>query len=1027
MTVDEKSLRVALRARARQLGDSLDKSSDPADVEVACPLLVSEVAYEQWHRFLFARFLEANGLLHHPDFGVAVTISDCDELAASLDEPDGWSVAARFAAADLPGVFKPADASVRIQLAREDLILLEKVVVGIPNEILAAEDCLGWVYQYWQSRAKKAVNDSGRKIGGSDLSPVTQLFTENYMVRFLLENSLGAWWASKHPNSPLLATFDFLQYDDEGTPASGAFEGWPETVAELTVMDPCCGSGHFLVAAFGMLWQMRAEAEGLSPADAQDAVLRDNLFGLELDPRCTQIAMFTLALEAWKQGGYRVIPVPQVACSGIPARAPLGEWTRLAGGAPILEASLARLHALFVDADTLGSLIDPVRTTEDFGLESVDWHDVAPLVGQALAGESSGHGDSAGAVFGEAAVGIARAADYLTRRYALVVTNPPYLGRGAQSPTLRDYCLARFPNSEPDLATVVSERCLSMGDSVALVQPQAWLFMPAFEALRREWLSKLRWHALARLGSGAFSSISGQVVQVVLWISSTNGPLGNYFEMDAASAPSPEKKLVALRGGHVKLAAQRGHQSVVDAVIMPAGHEVNGLIKDHADVRAGISTGDSHVFVRNFWEINPSDFSVRWERLRSAPGIGSDAGCELAVLWEGESGKLARWADSLSHLNHAAQKWRRGKPFWGRRGVAVKMMGELNVAPYYGERYDASVAVIVPKRLADLPALWAFARSGSLASAIRAFNSKLSIESGTVLNAAFDIGTWRGVAHEQFPDGFPEPRSDDATQWLFSGDPRYARQGLQVTVARLLGFRWPGQQSSAADSFVDGDGIVCLPAIAGEQSAAERVRAILAAAYGVDWSPATLDRQLMEAGGRSGDLTGWLANTYFKDHCKVFGHRPFVWHIWDGQRDGFSALVNYHRLDRANLEKLTYRTLGWWIDRQRADAESGVLGADTRLGAAQALQAKLQLILAGEPPYDIYVRWKSLAEQPIGWDPDLDDGVRVNIRPFVEAGVLRSKFTIHWKKDRGTNPDGSDRHNDLHYSVAEKRKARGLA
>ena len=203
---------------------------------------------------------------------------------------------------------------------------------------------------------EEAVNESGRKIGGADLAPVTQLFTEDYMVRFLLENSLGAWWAGKHPDSPLLEEYEFLRFDEDGSPAAGTFEGWPATVAEVTVMDPCCGSGHFLVAAFGMLWRMRAEEEGLSPAAAQDAVLRDNLFGLELDPRCTQIAMFALALEAWKTtGGIRELPVPNVACSGIPAKAPLSEWTKLAEGDDQLEPALARLHALFKDADTFGS------------------------------------------------------------------------------------------------------------------------------------------------------------------------------------------------------------------------------------------------------------------------------------------------------------------------------------------------------------------------------------------------------------------------------------------------------------------------------------------------------------------------------------------------------------------------------------------------------------------------------------------------------------------------------------------------
>ncbi|WP_235579423.1 BREX-1 system adenine-specific DNA-methyltransferase PglX, partial [Rhodococcus sp. Leaf258] len=374
---EERALRRALRARARQLGDALDGSA--AEVE-PCRLLIGEVAYEQWHRLLFARFLEVNGLLIHPEFEAPVSLAECEEWAVSLGEPDGWSVAARFASQILPGVFKPSDPCTQVRLAREDLLALERVVTGLPADVFRAEDALGWVYQYWQSQAKKEVNESGRKIGGADVSPVTQLFTEHYMVRFLLENSLGAWWAGRHPDSPLLEEYSYLRRLDDDLPAAGVFGGWPARASEVTVMDPCCGSGHFLVAAFGMLWRMRAEEEGLSDSDAQDAVLRDNIFGLELDPRCTQIAVFALALEAWKQGGYRGLPLPNVACSGIPAKAPLSEWTALAEGDYKLESALTRLHALFRDADTLGSLIDPVRATEQAGLESIDWSEVARLV-----------------------------------------------------------------------------------------------------------------------------------------------------------------------------------------------------------------------------------------------------------------------------------------------------------------------------------------------------------------------------------------------------------------------------------------------------------------------------------------------------------------------------------------------------------------------------------------------------------------------------------------------------------------------
>jgi hypothetical protein len=173
---------------------------------------------------------------------------------------------------------------------------------------------------------------------------------------------LGAWWASRHPDSPLVEGFEYLRFDDDGRPAAGSFDSWPNRVAEVTVMDPCCGSGHFLVEAFSMLWRMRAEEEGISPVDAQDAVVRDNLFGLELDPRCVQIAMFAVALQAWKaSGGWRHLTVPNITCSGIPVKASVEAWRSLADGDERLENALVRLHFLFRDADTLGSLIDPKR------------------------------------------------------------------------------------------------------------------------------------------------------------------------------------------------------------------------------------------------------------------------------------------------------------------------------------------------------------------------------------------------------------------------------------------------------------------------------------------------------------------------------------------------------------------------------------------------------------------------------------------------------------------------------------------
>lgn len=266
---------------------------------------------------------------------------------------------------------------------------------------------------------------------------------------------------------------------------------------------------------------------------------------------------------------------------------------------------------------------------------------------------------------------------------------------------------------------------------------------------------------------------------------------------------------------------------------------------------------------------------------------------------------------------------------------------------------------------------------------------------------------------------------------------------------RLLGYRWPEQADDGLDPLADPDGIVCLPSVYREPPADDRLRALLAAAYGEGWSDARLGGLLRDVGAPS--LAAWLRakSGFFAQHVKLFHHRPFLWHLTDGQRDGFAAIVNDHRFDGTALSKLIYTYLGDWIGRQERAAAAGEAGAQGRLDAATTLRQKLIAIAAGEPPYDVYVRWKPLAEQPIGWEPDLNDGVRLNIRPFVAAGVLATKVNVKWGKDRGADPTSheeplrreasgdlkerldrhcaTERHNDLHFSRAEKERARHLA
>ena len=1029
LSAGQRRLRNALRARARQLGGgSLTEGLEP---------LAEDIAYQQWHRMLFARFLAENGLLMHPS-GVAVTLQDCAGLAVEEGDPDAWSAAARYASGMLPGIFRRDDPAVQVRYAPEGLQALERRLESFPPQVFTADDSLGWMYQFWQSQKKKQINASERKIGGADLAPVTQLFTEDYMVRFLLENSLGAWWAARHPDSPLIREWEYLRWAEEAAltpgpspeageggriPAAGTFPGWPERAAEVTMLDPCCGSGHILGRGFHMLRQMRMEEEGLSAAEAGDAVLRDNLFGLEIDPRCTQIAAFALALEAWKSGGYRPLPAPNVACSGIPVLGQLDDWLKLARGDQRLENALERLYTLFKNAPELGSLINPADLPIHERMFTADYERVAPLLQQALAKEQA-RDDPVATIFGVAAEGLVKAAQLLAGKYSLVTTNVPYLARGKQSEVLKLFGEKRYPDAKADLATVFLERCIefcSQGGSITLVSPQNWQFLVTYKRLRTRLLLTKTWLFVAGLGPRAFETIGGHVVNVALFVLTNIEPLPTHkvCGVDVGKLPSPSEKKYRIKKASLKSVLQLAQLKNPDSRVTLENLDQGTLLEKYASCFAGILNGDSPKFQRLFWEIvERGNF---WA-LQQSTVIQTEyyGGREKLVLFDEVEGHLREDPEIRRERLHDSDQ--RGNRAWGKKGVAVSQIGSFPVTLYTGEKFDSNVAVIFPKDQTLVPAIWAFCSSPEFHASVRRIDQKLNATNATLVKVPFDLDRWQKVAEEAGP--LPEPHSNDPTQWLFKGQPAGSAAPLQVAVARLLGYRWPQQEADDLDGLADADGLVPLSPLAHEAPAAERLRAALAAAYGPDWSPARQVSLLAEAGFSGRSLEEWLRDAFFEQHCRLFHNRPFIWHIWDGRKDGFSILANYHRLDGARLDKLIYTYLGAWIQQQRARRDSGEAGADGRLVAALELQEKLKLIRQGEPPYDIYVRWKPLHQQPVGWEPDLNDGLRLNIRPFVTAKVLRAKFTINWNKDRGKNPDGSERVNDRHLTIAEKRAAR---
>jgi len=882
MTPAQRQLRNHLRARARQLGDKQDTSG-----RLAIDHLAGECAYEHWHRMLFARFLAENNLLIEPEHKMPINLAEAEELAKEQVQ-DVWTYASHCAQDMLPQIFRPDDPLLHVTFATEHRIKLEQLLASLPPAVFTASDALGWVYQFWQSNKKKQVNESEVKIGADEISAVTQLFTEPYMVEFLLHNTLGAWWAGKKLTTEDAESaesedelrkkvalpgirWDYLRFvrGAEGKggpwrPAAGTFDGWPKAARDIKVLDPCCGSGHFLVAALHHLVPIRMAEEGLSAAEAIDAVLRDNLHGLEIDERCCQIAAFALAFAAWTYpdaGGYRPLPDLHIACTGIGPQATKAQWLELAeraaakGRMPakrnlfgkedsLLSSTVANalesLYDLFAQAPTLGSLIDPRRISKD--LYRSGYEALVPLLTEVFKAET----DDEARERAIAAAGMVRAADLLAGEYTLIITNVPYLGFKKQSSVLREVGETRLIAGKANLGTMFIERSLPLLSSkglLAVVAPQNWLLQGSYERLRHQTLQRNVWRIFARLGPGAFECISGEVVNVCLLGIESDIPSDTHeiFGLDATGSPTPHLKAAYLKKGEALFRPQVEMLKNPDARIVLDSVGVSNLLADIAVSPRGIVNGDNEMWTRYVWEILPAE---RWLPLQDAVFEHQPFGGRSRVI---------DWSTSGRGMLRPGL----GNVAYGRHGVAVSRMGSLPCTLYTGELYDQNTAVIVPANPDHVPALWTYCTSGLFGERVRQIDHNLNVTPATLLKVPFDLEEWQGAA-----DRLPEPESDDPTQWLFHGRPDEAQEGteLQVAVARLLGYRWPAElddkmrlskraralvkKCGELAKFADNDGIVCIPAVRGEEPAAERLLKLLAACgielesdFDLSWSP----------------------------------------------------------------------------------------------------------------------------------------------------------------------------------------------
>ena len=638
-------------------------------------------AYSWFNRLMALRYMELHGLL--PWGGRALSASDGSfdpelatraadlplpgldraaylERAAEADDEGAFRLALEAACAELagalPGVFEGASCDLLPKglLARGEHGVIRHLVEDVPEDSWEDVEALGWAYQFYNSERKDEFFKSKRKAAAEDIAPATQLFTPDWIVRYMVQNSLGRLWMLNNPESPLKQQMEFYIEPDAEHEDFLRVSG-PE---EITFLDPACGSGHILVYAFQLLTEMYRE-RGWRDRDIARSILEKNLSGYEIDPRAAQIAQTALCMEAlsldrrWLSRG-------------------VSADVRVLGNIELDEEQLPETHVKRELADAIrhlgevGSLLDPGE---------------ADLAALDAAIADAGAADLLGATLRGQLLEARGQLEALSRRFDVVVANPPYMGSSSFNPFVAKWIKKHYPDSCRDLCTAFIERGYKLAVErgyAAMVTMQSWMFLGSFERMRERMIERAGIVTMAHIGPRAFDAIGGEVVNVTAAVL-YNAPLageGSYIRLVdvAGSEPKRAALLEAVRnpdcGWFHRADASTFHDipgSPIAYWACEAVHEAfrNGeRLTELATPRVGLQTGDNAKFVRCWWE--PSLSNEKFDcasieesvasRCRWFPyNKGGDyrkwyGNNEFVVNWENDGSEIRNFVDTRGKL-----------------------------------------------------------------------------------------------------------------------------------------------------------------------------------------------------------------------------------------------------------------------------------------------------------------------------------------------------------------------------------------
>ena len=561
------------------------------------------------------------------------------------------------------------------ELLMPDDLLSGNSILAYTREAMTPDACedvevIGWLYQFYISEKKDQVFadlKKNKKVTPENIPAATQLFTPHWIVRYLVENSLGRLWMLNRPDSGLIERMDY--YIKPAPAADGGEQ--PETdflrissPEEIKICDPACGSGHMLTYAFDLLYAIYEE-EGYEPADIPAMILTHNLYGIEIDERAGELAAFALTMKARaKQRRFFRKPIQPNICVLENVHFEEGELKDYMDfvGRDLFTAPLQTTLRQFEEADNFGSLIRPDVTDVDGMLRILESKNVS---GQLFI--SMTH---------QKVLQALRQADYLSPKYHVVIANPPYMGGGGMNGRLKVFSQDSFPNSKSDLYAMFIERNLDLAQKrgmVAMITMQSWMFLSSFESLR----SKILWQdtlvSMAHLGARAFDSIGGEVVSTTAFVLENYSKpeyKGGYLRLIDGNSESEKEN--ALRDatknpncGWFYLASAEEFKKIPGS---PIAYWVNEQIisifssaqrfDEIGKTRRGLQTGDAGRFIRGWYEVS-------WDRI--GRNLAKEEAAESGLKWFlfNSGGTFRKWYGNIEDVVN-----------WKEDGADIKATGK---------------------------------------------------------------------------------------------------------------------------------------------------------------------------------------------------------------------------------------------------------------------------------------------------------------------------------------------------------------